>query len=96
MSIEYENEKIPFINLGQGYKIRLEFEEIENNKFLEKAKNELRETEEVKQQALRELREMIESECDYKNKKGYHCYCFRYISSDETKGGNYWRLKEGN
>lgn len=64
MSIEYENEKIPFISLGEGYKIRLEFEEIVDKKFLEKAKNELRETDEIKKEALRELREMIESECD--------------------------------
>lgn len=63
MSIEYENEKVPFINLGQGYKIRLEFEEIDNEEYLKKAREELRETEDLKQQALREFREMIESEC---------------------------------
>lgn len=61
MSIEYENEKVPFINLGQGYKIRLEFEEIVNEEYLKKAREELRETEDLKQQSMKELREMIES-----------------------------------
>lgn len=62
MSIEYLNEKIPCVNLGQGYVIRLEFEEIKDEKSLAKAANELRETDELKKQALREFRAMIESE----------------------------------
>ena len=69
MSIENIEGKVPQINLGQGYSIRLEFEEINDEKTLEKAKNELRETDELKQQALKEFREMIESKCDDKNGK---------------------------
>jgi hypothetical protein len=63
MSIEYLSEKVPCVNLGDGYVIRLEFEEIKDEKSLAKAANELRETEELKKQALREFRAMIESEC---------------------------------
>jgi hypothetical protein len=62
MSIEFGSGEVPYINLGQGYQIRLEFEDITNEKYLEKAKNELRETDEVKRQALDELRDLIESE----------------------------------
>lgn len=63
MSIEYLSEKIPCVNLGQGYVIRLEFEEATDEKSLAKAVNELRETDDLKKEALRELRAMIESEC---------------------------------
>lgn len=62
MSIEFGSDEVPYINLGQGYQIRLEFEDITNEKYLEKAKNELRETDEVKRQALSELRDLIKSE----------------------------------
>lgn len=62
MSIEYINEKIPCIKLEQGYVIRLEFEEIKDEKSLTKASTELRETDELKKQALKEFRAMIESE----------------------------------
>lgn len=61
MSIEFGSDEVPYINLGEGYQIRLEFEDITNEKYLEKAKNELRETDELKRQALDELRDLIES-----------------------------------
>lgn len=76
MSIETFDDKDPCINLGEGYIIRLEFEEVKDEKSLAKAANELRETDELKQQALREFEAMIESECGAdKNKmiKGKKC-----------------------
>ena len=59
MSIKYGDDKLPYIDLGKDYKIRLEYEEITDEKYLEKARVELRETPEVKQQAIMELKELL-------------------------------------
>lgn len=59
MSIKYGDDKLPYIDIGQGYKIRLEYEECSDEKDLEKARVELRETPEVKQQAIKELKELL-------------------------------------
>lgn len=59
MSIKYGADKLPYIDLGKDYKIRLEYEEVTDAKYLEKARVELRETPEVKQQAIMELKELL-------------------------------------
>lgn len=61
MSIEFTEKNVPFVNLGDGYEIRLEYENITEEKYLEKAKNELRESPEIVENGLRELRELIKS-----------------------------------
>jgi hypothetical protein len=59
MSILYDEKEIPYIDLGEGYKIRLEFEDLIEDVYIEKAKNELRETPEVVKAAVEELRALI-------------------------------------
>lgn len=59
MSIEFGEDKIPFINLGSGYVIRLEYEDMKDEKYLEKARNELRESPENIENAIAELRKLI-------------------------------------
>lgn len=59
MSIETGEDKIPFIQMGDGYKIRLEYEDLTDEKFIEKARSELRETPEVVQAAIEEFRSLI-------------------------------------
>lgn len=61
MSIEFTEKNVPFVNLGDGYEIRLEYENITEEKYLEKAKNELRESPEIVENGLQELRELIKS-----------------------------------
>lgn len=61
MSIEIGEDKIPYIDLGKNYKIRLEYEDVLDEKYLKKAKEELRETPELKEQAIEELRELVKS-----------------------------------
>lgn len=61
MSIVIAEDKIPFIDLGDGYKVRLEYEDLTDEKYIEKAKNELRETPDVVKNAVEELRQLITS-----------------------------------
>jgi prefoldin subunit 5 len=63
MSIQTDENNIPFIDLGEGYKIRLEFEDLAEEEYIEKAKNELRETPEVATAAIEELRALIKGKC---------------------------------
>lgn len=65
MSIEYTDKNVPFVNLGDGYQIRLEYESQLEEKYLEKARSELRETPDVVENALAEFREMIKSELGF-------------------------------
>jgi prefoldin subunit 5 len=62
MSIEYGEDEIPFVDLGKGYKIRLEYEDLTDEKYLAKARDELRETPEIVENALAELRKLIKGE----------------------------------
>lgn len=62
MIIQYDGDKVPFIDLGNGYKFRLELEEIEDPIYIEKAKEELRETPELTEKSLAEFRMLIKSE----------------------------------
>lgn len=58
-TIKYSENKIPFIDLGLDYKIRLEYEDLTDEKSIEKARSELRESEETRNQAIEELRKLI-------------------------------------
>jgi prefoldin subunit 5 len=62
MSIEFGEDKLPFIDLGKGYKIRLEYEDLTDEKYIERAKNELRESPENIENAIAELRKLIKGE----------------------------------
>ncbi|XP_070501699.1 retinaldehyde-binding protein 1-like [Chironomus tepperi] len=62
MSIKFDNDKRPYIDLGQNYKINLNYDGIVDEKYLAKSREELRETPEIREQALKELRELIKSE----------------------------------
>lgn len=62
MSIEVGDDKIPYIDLGDGYIIRLEYEDLKDEKYIEKARTELRETPEVVKDAIEELRQLIKGE----------------------------------
>lgn len=63
MSIQFGEDKIPYIDLGRDYKIRLEYEDITDEKFLEKARKELRESPEIVKNAIEELRNLIKGNC---------------------------------
>ncbi|XP_070501696.1 retinaldehyde-binding protein 1-like [Chironomus tepperi] len=62
MSIKFDNDKQPYIDLGQSYKICFDYKKIDDAKCLAKAREELRETPEIREQALTELRELIKGE----------------------------------
>lgn len=62
MSIQFGEDKIPFIDLGDGYKIRLEYEDLTDEKYIEKARNELRESPEAIKNGIEELRALIKGE----------------------------------
>ncbi|KAL7052221.1 hypothetical protein ACKWTF_004823 [Chironomus riparius] len=62
MSIAYSDNKLPYINLGQNYKISFDYGNIVDQKHLNKAQKDLRETPEIREQALKEMRELIKSE----------------------------------
>ncbi|CAO1314590.1 unnamed protein product [Diamesa serratosioi] len=65
MSIQYGVDEVPFIDLGLGYKIRLENEEVTDEVFVEKAREELRETPELKVESVKELRLLLQSEPNF-------------------------------
>lgn len=58
MTMKYDEEKMPFIDLGNGSIVRLESEEI-SDKCRETARIELRETEEIKNAAIEELKHLL-------------------------------------
>ncbi|KAG5668865.1 hypothetical protein PVAND_016785 [Polypedilum vanderplanki] len=60
--IKYDEKKQPYIDLGKGYKIRLEDEEVTDEKVLEKARIELREESEIQKEAISELKELINAD----------------------------------
>ena len=69
MSIKFDNDKQPFIDLGQNFKINTNYEKVVDEKYLAKSREELRETPEIREQALKELRELIRSKlCEYSRK----------------------------
>lgn len=60
MSIKVGDDQVPYIDIGDNYKIRLEYEELSDAVFIEKARTELRETPENVAIALKELRELLQ------------------------------------
>ncbi|XP_026321621.1 alpha-tocopherol transfer protein-like [Hyposmocoma kahamanoa] len=61
MEIHYDENGTPYVDWG-GNTIRLEKEPITEKVLIEKAEKELRETPEIREQALRELRELLKAE----------------------------------
>lgn len=59
--ISYDEQKLPYIDLGSA-KIRMDKEQAPEW-ALKKAQDELREVPGVKEQAIKDLRELIQSEC---------------------------------
>lgn len=59
MTLKFDENKIPYIDLENGYAIRLETDELTEEEA-EKAKRELRETPEVVESALKELRVLLQ------------------------------------
>ena len=80
MSIKFDIDKQPYIDLGQNYKISLDFRKVVDEKNLTKARDELRETTEIREQALAELRELI------KGKLSYYYWTFQIIQNNFFKG----------
>lgn len=62
MLIRLGEDNVPYIDLGNGYKVRLEYEEVTDEGSIDKAKNELRETPEIVAEALAELRRLLKAE----------------------------------
>lgn len=61
MSIKYTENKLPYIDLGNGYQMKLETDEkdlTEDDK--KKAKEELRETPEIVERGFKELDKLLE------------------------------------
>lgn len=57
--------KIIFVceqDLGKGYQIRLEYEDITDEKYLEKARNELRESPENIENGIKIFKELVKGE----------------------------------
>lgn len=69
MSIKVGDDKIPFIDLGGGYQIRLEYEELSDEKYIEKARIELRESPELAKSSVAELRGLIKGKQKTKSLK---------------------------
>lgn len=59
MSIKYDENKVPYIDLGDGYQVRLETEEVTDDLHKDKAKTELRESPETIKQGIMELKELL-------------------------------------
>ncbi|XP_070501698.1 alpha-tocopherol transfer protein-like [Chironomus tepperi] len=99
MSIVYGDDKIPYIDLGKDYKIRLEYEDVVDEKYLAKAKEELRETPENKAKGLKELKELIRSEKNFVHPiedpflETYLRPCKYYAESAHQKMQKYFKFK---
>lgn len=59
MTLRLDENKLPYIDLGKDVQLRLDFTEYSDKKSLDKAQDELRETPEVVESALRELRALL-------------------------------------
>lgn len=58
-ALTYEEDGTPFIQLGE-HKLKLDIEEL-YGEFLERAQKELRETDETREQAIANIRKLLES-----------------------------------
>lgn len=59
MSLKFDSNNVPFIEVGQGYVIRLEAEQLDGAS-VEKAEKELRETPENITEGLKQLRILLQ------------------------------------
>nr|XP_029719833.1 retinaldehyde-binding protein 1-like [Aedes albopictus] len=66
MTLRLDENKLPYIDLGKDVQLRLDFTEYSDKKSLDKAQDELRETPEVVESALRELRVLLSADKDIK------------------------------
>ncbi|XP_058453640.1 retinaldehyde-binding protein 1-like [Malaya genurostris] len=64
MALRFDDDQNPFIDLGQGRKIALDFAEYSDKASLDKASDELRESAEVVENSLGELRELLKDDKD--------------------------------
>lgn len=63
MAMKFDEDGVPFVMWGSN-KIQLETNPVSEKKIIEKAEKELRETPEVVEKALAELRELIKGNCN--------------------------------
>ncbi|ETN63770.1 CRAL/TRIO domain-containing protein [Anopheles darlingi] len=61
-SLKFDDNKVPYLDLGKGYRIALENTEFTDAKSKEKAARELRETPEVVEKSMAELRTLLQAE----------------------------------
>ena len=61
MTLKFNENKHPYIDLGQDFKISFDYGKVEDEKELSKAKDDIRETPEIREEALNELKELIKS-----------------------------------
>uniref|UniRef100_A0A6E8VXQ7 CRAL/TRIO N-terminal domain-containing protein n=1 Tax=Anopheles coluzzii TaxID=1518534 RepID=A0A6E8VXQ7_ANOCL len=61
-SLKFDDNNVPYLDLGDGYRIALEGDEYTDAKAKEKAARELRETPDVVEQSLQELRSLLQEE----------------------------------
>uniref|UniRef100_A0A182P2T3 CRAL-TRIO domain-containing protein n=1 Tax=Anopheles epiroticus TaxID=199890 RepID=A0A182P2T3_9DIPT len=62
MALQYDEQKVPFVDFGNGVKLQLSLEEFTDAASKEKAAKELRETAEVMEESIRKLRELVDQE----------------------------------
>ncbi|XP_021703685.1 clavesin-1 [Aedes aegypti] len=66
MALRFDGNKLPYIDLGKDVHLKLDFTEYSDKKSLDKAQEELRETPEVVETALKELRVLLSDDKDLK------------------------------
>ncbi|KFB38990.1 AGAP009376-PA-like protein [Anopheles sinensis] len=59
-ALKFDENKVPYLDLGNGYRIALEGEEYTDAISKEKAARELRETPDVVEKSLQELRSLLQ------------------------------------
>lgn len=63
MSLKLNADKVPYVDLGGGIHIELDLSEYDDDKLcVEKAREELRETPEIVEASLKQLRELLKGE----------------------------------
>lgn len=65
MALRFDGNKLPYIDLGKDVHLKLDFTEYSDKKSLDKAQEELRETPEVVETALKELRVLLSGKNRY-------------------------------
>ncbi|XP_053692562.1 retinaldehyde-binding protein 1-like [Sabethes cyaneus] len=62
MALKFDESKVPFIDLGNDLRISLDFTEYSDEQSLDKGRKELRESPEIVDNALKDLRQLLKSE----------------------------------